>query len=176
MIAVSAKVAWGWVLAYGILSLLIGVVALFNPAITGLATGILLGISLLLYGVFAIVVGLSPLARRARWIELLLGVLAIAVAVVVLFNPFAGALSLVWAIGAWLLVIGVLEIIAAFNAAQDRGWRLLLGVVDALLGAYLLFLNPASGLVFLAVLFGISFLFRGVFLLLLAFKLRRLEV
>lgn len=170
----APRAAWGWVLVYGILTSIIGVIALLNPVVTGLATGVLLGFSLLIYGVFAVVAGFSSLATRSRWIEILLGVLALVAGVIVLVNPFAGALSLVWAIGAWLLVIGIFEIIAAVKTAQDRGWRLFLGVVDALLGAYLLFTGPGAGLVFLAVMFGISFLFRGAFLIALALGLRRL--
>ena len=37
---------WGWVLAYGLLVMLIGIFALLNPAATGLATGILFGLML----------------------------------------------------------------------------------------------------------------------------------
>jgi uncharacterized membrane protein HdeD (DUF308 family) len=169
-----SPIAWGWLLAYAILTLIIGLVALLNPVATGLATGLLMGVSLLFYGAFAIVAGVSSLAGRARWLEILLGVLALVASVVVLLNPFAGALSLVWAIGAWLLLIGVLEVVAAFKASQDRGWRLFLGAMDLLLGAYLLFTGPAAGLIFLAVVFGLSFLLRGVFLVALALGLRRL--
>jgi uncharacterized membrane protein HdeD (DUF308 family) len=43
------------------------------------------------------------------------------------------------------------------------------------LGGFLLFSGPASSLVFLAGIVGISFLFRGVFLIILALGLRRLS-
>jgi Uncharacterized conserved protein len=166
---------WAWVLAYGILVVLIGLLALANPAATGLATGVLLGLVLLLYGGAAIAAGLSPLSGRARWIEIALGVLALAAGVATLINPFAGALSLIWVVGAWLLVAGIFEVIGGLRAAHDRGWRLLLGVVDIALGAIPMFSSPASGLVFLAVLVGISFIMRGIFLTVLAFSLRRLK-
>ncbi|MPT48978.1 MAG: hypothetical protein E2598_11255 [Sphingobium sp.] len=168
------KTGWGWVLAYAVLVTLIGVLALTNPVITGLATGVMLGVTLLIYGGFAIAAGISSLKGRARWLELLLGALALITAFIVLINPFAGALSLVWAIGAWLLIAGILEIISAVKTQYDRGWRLFLGVLDSILGGFLLFSSPATGLSFLAAIVGISFLFRGVFLAMLALGLRRI--
>ncbi|PBN42267.1 HdeD family acid-resistance protein [Sphingobium sp. D43FB] len=165
---------WGWILAYGLIVIVIGLFALINPLATGLATGILLGVMLVVYGVAAMAAGLSSLASRARWIELLLGLLGVLVGVVTIFNPFAGALSLVLLIGAWLLVSGIFQIVSAVRVAHDRLWRLLLGAVDVVLGGLLLFSGPGTGLVFLAVVVGVSFLFRGVFLIVLALGLRKL--
>lgn len=168
------RTGWGWILAYAVLVILIGILALANPIATGIATGVLFGLMLLLYGALAIAAGLSSLSKRARWVEILLGVLALIGGFIVLFNPFAGALSLVWAIGAWLLVAGIFEIVGAIRVAQDRGWRLFLGIIDALLGALLLFSGPATGIAFLAIAVGLSFLFRGLFLILLALGIRKL--
>ena len=165
---------WGWIFAYGALVILIGILALANPLATWLATGVLFGLMLLLFGVAAVASGLSSLSQRARWIEIALGALAVIVGLVVLFNPFAGALSLVWAIGAWLLVAGIFQIVGAIRVAQDRGWRLFLGIVDTLLGALLLFGGPAVGAVYLAIAVGLSFLIRGVFLIFLALAVRKL--
>ncbi len=169
-----ARAGWGWILAYAVLVGLIGILALFNPVATGFATGLLLGLLLLFYGGSAIASGLSSLSRRARWIEIVLGLLALVAGVFILFNPLLGALSLVWVIGAWLLVAGIVQVVAAFRAPHDRGWRLLLGVVDAVLGALLLFSGPVTGLAFLAIAVGISFLFRAVFLGVLALGIRRM--
>lgn len=168
------KSAWGWVLAYGILVILIGLLALFNPLATGLATGILFGVLLLIYGVLAIASGVSSMAARGRWMEILLGVLAIAGGIAVLLAPYAGAWSLVWALGFWLIVSGVFQIVAAMQSSIDKGWRLFLGVLDIVLGAFLVFADPASSLLYLAAIVGISFIFRGAFLISLAFALRKL--
>ncbi|MDF0543961.1 HdeD family acid-resistance protein [Sphingobium sp. H39-3-25] len=173
-ISPSLSSSWGWILAYAVLVIVIGLLALCNPLATGLATGILFGFILLVYGVIAIAAGLSSLATRARWIEILLGVVALLAGMIVLFNPFAGALSLAWAIGAWLLLSGIFQISGAFRAAYDRGWRLFLGILDVVLGAWLLFSSPGTALAFLAVAVGLSFLFRGMFLVTLAVGLRKL--
>ncbi|HKT85400.1 MAG TPA: DUF308 domain-containing protein [Novosphingobium sp.] len=162
----------GWVLAYGALLVVAAVIVLLNPLVAGLATGLMLGIVLVFYGVAAIVSGFTSLSGRARWLEILLGVLALAAGVYSLFNPVAGALSLVWAIGAWLFIAGIFQVIAAFKARHDRGWRLFLGVVDVVLGLLLLFSSPATGLVFVVFAVAFSLMLRGVFLILLAIGLR----
>ena len=90
-----------------------------------------------------------------------------------MLNPVAGALSLVWAIGVWLLVSGGFQIAFALKARHDKGWRLLLGVVDVLLGLILITSNPAVGLAFLAVIVAISLGIRGIFLIQLGRALKR---
>ena len=100
--------------------------------------------------------------------------MSLVAAAITFFKPFAGALTLVALIGAWLLIIGVFEIVGAFQSAHDRGWRLLLGVLDTVLGGLLLFSDPATGLAFLALAVGLSFLLRGTFLIILAMGLRRI--
>ncbi len=174
-LAQASGKAWGWVLAYGILLLLIALVVIANPLVAGVATGLLIGVVLVIYGIAAIAAGWTSLSQRARWVEVLLGLLALVAGIFAIFNPVAGALSLVWAIGAWLTVSGGFQIAFALKARHDRGWRLFLGVLDVVLGLILLFSNPATGLAFLAVIIMISLVVRGVFLILLANTLRKLS-
>jgi uncharacterized membrane protein HdeD (DUF308 family) len=93
--AVRPTTGWGWVLAYGIVVILVGLLALSNPLATGVATGFLIGTLLIVYGAFATFASLSYLSGRARWIELILGIMGLLAGAVTIFNPFAGALSLV---------------------------------------------------------------------------------
>ena len=165
---------WIGVLAYGILLVFGGIVAFFNPIAAGFATGVLFGMGLILYGVFAIAAGVSALSTRSKILEILLGIIAILAGAFVLFDPFQGAASLGWAIGLWLLVSGILQLIYVFQGGHDRIWRALLGVIDIVLGGYLVISGPITGLAFVAALVGFSFLFRGFFLMSLAFTLRRI--
>lgn len=170
----APRTGWGWILVYGLLLVATGCLALLNPAGTGLATGVFLGAVLTSYGILAIISGLSALSERGRWVEILLGALAVLAGILILFTPFAGAFSLIWALGFWLLASGVIEIGAAVKGTFDRGWRIVLGLLDMILGGWLVFSGPASGLFFLAGLIGISLLCRGLFLVVLAFEIRRL--
>jgi len=173
-LAQASGKAWGWVLAYGVLLLLIALIVISNPLVAGVATGLLIGVVLVIYGIAGIASGWTSLSQRARWLEVLLGLLAIVAGVFAVMNPVAGALSLVWAIGAWLTVSGGFQIAFALKSRHDRGWRLFLGALDVVLGLILLFSNPATGLAFLAVIIMISLVVRGVFLIMLAMSLRKL--
>ena len=156
------------------LLLLAGCVALLHPLATSLATGLLLGGSLIAGGAFAALAGLTDLRGRGGWLYLVLGLLAVAAGLVVMFNPFAGALSLVWAIGAWLVVGGILELFGGLSARRGKLWLILFGLVDIMIGVVLMFADPFSALFFLAVAVGLSFVLRGVGLILYALALRRL--
>lgn len=128
---------------------------------------------LFIYGIAAIAAGSSPMLKKLGRLEIFTGGLAVVANVVVIF-PVAGTVSLAWMIGTWLCVWGFLHVIYAINAKQDRAWRLPLGLVDAVLGALLLFSGPTAALTFIAALVGLSFLFRGALLLLLSMSMRRL--
>lgn len=167
--------AWAWILAYGILLLVVALIVLTNPLFAGVATGIMLGLVLTFYGIAAIAAGMTTMASRARWTEILLGVLALAAGLFSLFDPVAGAASLVWAMGAWLLVAGILQLIAGSKARHDRGWRIGMGILDVILGLLLMLSGPITGLAFLALIVAISLTVRGIFLILIAMTLRKAE-
>ena len=165
--------AWGWILAYGILLIAGGILAFLNPLATGFAAGVIFGVVLLAYGVFAILAGLSAFSTRAKVLELLLGILAIAAGIFTLLDPLQGAASLAWVIGFWLLVSGLFQLLFGLRGPHDRAWRLALGVIDIALGAYLMASGPLAGFAFVAAIVGFSFLFRGFFLVTLAFALKK---
>jgi uncharacterized membrane protein HdeD (DUF308 family) len=167
-----AGTGWGWTFVAGIVLVLAGLVAILHPFATGLATGILLAWSLIAGGIFALIAGLTDLRARGGWLFAILGTLAVLAGVVVMVNPFAGALSLVWAIGAWLVVSGILELLGGIGDRHGRTWLILFGLVDILIGVLLMFMDPFSALFFLAVAVGISFVLRGGGLALFGLGLR----
>ena len=171
--ATHAPNAWGWVLAYGALLLIVALAVLVNPLIAGVGAGIMIGLVLTLYGIAAIAAGLTSMSTHSRWTEVILGVIALVAGLFSLFNPVAGALSLVWAIGVWLLVAGVLQLIAGSKTRFNRGWRIGMGVLDIVLGLVLLFSGPVTGLAFLAAIVAITLAVRGVFLVLIAMEMNK---
>jgi len=164
---------WGWVMGYGVLLLVVALVVLVNPLVAGVATGLILGVMLVVYGVAAMASGWTSLSSRGRWAEVLLGAIALVAGIFAIADPVAGALSLVWAIGLWLLVSGGFQIAFALRSRHDRGWRLFLGMLDVVLGLVLLLSSAATGLAFLALVVAVSFTVRGVFLIVLARELKR---
>lgn len=173
---ISRSAGWGWLLAYGVLVAAIGLLALLNPLATGAATGFLIAIGLTFYGVMAIATAIFLMIGGARWLELLLGVVALVAAGELFANPVAAALFLVSVIGLWMVISAVFHIVSAIRLPIHRGWRLTLGVVELVLGGFLLFDTETTGLFALSVLVGLSFMSRGLLLAMAALALRRGDV
>ncbi|WP_114952447.1 HdeD family acid-resistance protein [Sphingosinicella terrae] len=166
---------WGWVLVLGIVLVVAGVLAILQPIATSLATGIILAWLLIAGGIFAVVAGMTDLRAVGGWIYVLLGLLSVLAGIIVMINPFSGVLSLVWAIGAWLVLAGLLQLAGAARAPAGKGWLVFLGLVDIILGIALMIMDPFSALFFLAVAIGVSFVVRGAGAILFALGLRRLS-
>lgn len=151
----------GWDYLPGIAFIVIGALALTMAPLTSLATGIYVGAMLCVAGAFGLIGGLSHVRKGGAWLAVLLGLLSLIVGLTFLYNPAAGAVTLVWMIGAWLLVGGMLEIATAFTTPAGKGWLILVGLVDLALGATVLLMDPSSAFAFLGYYVGISFIFRG---------------
>ena len=70
---------WGWVLAYGIVTLLAGIAALAWPGATLLVIAVLFGVQLIVSGIFRFVAALASdeLAGGSRVLLALLGILSV---------------------------------------------------------------------------------------------------
>lgn len=163
-----------WLLAVlGVVSLVCGLLAIVYPDITLLAVGIIFGFYLLMAGVFELVDAIvgDPASRA---LSAIVGVVALIAGLICLRRPGESLLAIVVVLGAYLIVTGVARLVRALASVEHRGWSLLSAVVDLVLGVLILSW-PDESLVTLAILFGISLIFRGVFALVGAFQLRKLR-
>ncbi|MDT5032550.1 MAG: hypothetical protein QOC94_2721 [Actinoplanes sp.] len=170
-----------WVVALrGALAILFGVTALVWPGITLFALVLIFGAYSLVDGVFTLAAALGRRDRGATdtggrtWL-FVQGVAGIVIGVLAFVWPGITALALLWLIGIWAIVIGVLEVIAAIRLRRElrREWLLgLSGAATALFGI-LLIAWPAAGVLTLIALIGISAVVFGVALLAFAVRLRR---
>src|SRR5215212_9659619 len=120
-----------------------------------------------------------PVLSRNWWVLALRGLAAIVFGVlaglVAAFWPGLTALALLYFIAAWAIVSGILEIVGAIRLRQEieGEWALgLSGVLSVLFGVLLAAIPAPAGLLSLVWLIGAYALAFGVFLLVLAFRLR----
>lgn len=107
---------WGWLLIGGLIGIIIGIITFFWPGITALILLDLIAIWAILMGIFYFVVAFAYHQPAGREILLIIaGVLSLLFAAILLFRPVAAALGLVWVIGLYAIVIGILWIIRAFR-------------------------------------------------------------
>jgi uncharacterized membrane protein HdeD (DUF308 family) len=98
-----------WLALVGVLGIVAGIVTFFWPALTVLVLVTVIGAWSLARGLLEIV-GAITLRKEIKneWLLILHGAAAMLFGIVVLFRPAAGALALIWLIGALAIASGVL--------------------------------------------------------------------
>lgn len=152
---------WGWIMAYGIVSVTVGLAALLWPFAATYAATVVTGALLFTSGVFAIAAGLFGRGAEQRGYAVLFGLVSVLVGAIMLFEPVTGALSLTLMVAVWLGVRGVLEIVWGVRAARRRWMLIAMGAVNLLLAAFILMTVPWSALTLPGFILGVSFLFGG---------------
>jgi uncharacterized membrane protein HdeD (DUF308 family) len=161
---------WWLFLIVGVVSIAAGILAIVYPDITLLALGLFIGVGLLFAGALDIAEAIAG-GEESRALNAIVGVLSIIAGVICLRRPGESLLALVIVLGVYLIVAGIVRFIRSFQELEDRAAMMGLGIIDAILGILILSL-PKLSLVTLAVLFALSLLARGLFMVFLAFKLR----
>jgi uncharacterized membrane protein HdeD (DUF308 family) len=111
----------GMLILQALVSIGTGIVTFLWPGITAVALTFLIA-------AWALVTGILELAAAVRlrhaitneWLLVVDGVLSVLVAIVLLINPAVGAVTLVWAIGWFAIVSGVLLIALSFRLRRRQ--------------------------------------------------------
>ena len=107
---------WWALLIAGIASVVIGVISLSNPSITGIALVYLIAVKALINGVLEIAAAIELRHFiEGEWMMVISGILSILFGIVLFASPNQGALAMLWVIGIFAIVIGIWLIIFAFH-------------------------------------------------------------
>jgi uncharacterized membrane protein HdeD (DUF308 family) len=107
---------WWVLLLEGILSVIAGVVAFVIPGITALVLLMLIAAWAIVTGVFEIAAAIQLRKEiKGEWLLALAGIASILFGVVLFINPGPGAIALVWLIGVYAIVFGVLLLALGFR-------------------------------------------------------------
>ena len=111
----ARRQGWATVLE-GVVGILAGLVAFFSPGLAALALVYVIAVWAVLTGVLELVAAVRLReVIQGEWLLALAGIASIAFGVVMLIAPAAGALAIVWFVGAYALVFGILLIGLAFR-------------------------------------------------------------
>ena len=166
---------WGWLLALGILMIILGAIAIAAPVAATIAVQFMLGWLLVITGIAEGIHAFMVRGWRGFLLELPSAVLYLGVGILLLVNPLEGALALTIVLAAFLGVEGIFKIIMAMRVRDHDGWGWLLasGILSVILGVLIWAQWPASGLWVIGLLVGIQLLFTGWSLVMLALAARR---
>ncbi len=157
----------GWLIALGIIMMLAGAAAIVAPLIAALAVTTLLGWLLLIGGVLQLMHSVRCRSFGPFLWEFLLALLYVFTGCILLFYPLQGVVTVTVVFAVFLIIGGLLEIVAALNwrPARHWGWLLLNGILALILGGLIWSGLPGTAVWTLGMLVGINLLFRGVSLL-----------
>jgi uncharacterized membrane protein HdeD (DUF308 family) len=100
---------------FGVLSIFLGIYLLTRPLAGVAVLTIIFAAWALMFGIIDLILGfkLTELKQSQSWLFYTAGALSIVFAIFILFNPIQGSLTIVWAIGLYSLVVGI---ITGYNA------------------------------------------------------------
>jgi len=151
--------AWWLLLLIGLISIAAGVVVLAKPSDSLTTLAVIAGIFVLVDGFFDLVLSIGGRTEN-RGLAAILGVLGVVVGVLLIRHPFGGVLAIALLIGIWLIAMGVVRLIGAFER-EHRFWNIVLALIEVAAGIVIVS-TPPIGFATLALLVGIAFIANGV--------------
>ena len=112
----------GWVIALGVGMMMLGVLAMASPLVTGIAIAWMVGFLMLVGGVTRIVFAFRAQSWGLGILCVLLGGLGILAGLLTLAHPLLGLGFLTLLLAGYLVVEGVTEAIFAFQMRPLPGW------------------------------------------------------
>ncbi len=169
------EATWGWwlLVLVGVLSITAGVIVLFKPGESLATLAVIVGIFMLVDGILEIA---SSFFRGTtnRGLVALFGVITAIVGVLLIRHPIAGVAAVALLIGLWLITIGVIRFVTAFEEAAHRFWLAVAGLVEILAGIVIVS-TPEIGFATLAILVGIGFILNGIAVIALGWTMQEVR-
>jgi uncharacterized membrane protein HdeD (DUF308 family) len=166
---------WGWILALGIVYLVVGFIALGSVVTATAASVFIVGIMMVIAGVAEVINAfqIKTWGKFVLWV--ILGALYIIAGFVTIQNPLLAAAFLTLLLGAVLAGSGIMRVVLAFSMKEGTAWiwLVLSGAVTFLLGVIILYRWPVSSLYVLGLFLGIDLVIAGASWISVSLGLRR---
>ena len=168
---------WWLLVLNGVLAVLVGAAAFLWPGMTFVVLVLLFGAFAFVQGVLTLSFGLVAAGETDNWWTLVLsGIVGIAAGVLTFAKTADMALALVYVIGMWAIVTGLLGIVGAIKLRKIVTDEWLLGfggVLSIIFGALVLF-QPVAGALAVTYMFGLYGVLLGVTQIVLGIRLHGL--
>jgi uncharacterized membrane protein HdeD (DUF308 family) len=163
---------WGLVLGMGVLSIIIGVLAITQTAATLVTIAIFFAAWLFVSGIFSVVRAFTQDASAsARVLSAVIGMLSIIVGFALLRSPFQSLEVMIFVLGVVWVAQGIVTFVSAFEHKEGRGWGIFMGLLGIIAGIVVLE-YPGMSAATLALFGGIWLIILGGMQIYAAFKLR----
>lgn len=169
---------WGWFFAWGILLVLLGVLAITYSAATTVVSVVFFGFLLAISGV--VIIFDSFKSSWGKWsvfsMHLAMGILYLAAGVILIKGPLAGSITLTLLLAIFYIVLGLFRTVSCLTReVSNRGWRLVSSILTLILGILILIEWPMSGLFIIGLFIGIDLIFTGWIFIVSALTARQVK-
>jgi uncharacterized membrane protein HdeD (DUF308 family) len=139
---------WGWLLALGILFIVLGVIGIGMAFALTVASLIVFAVLLLVGGGVQVVQAFQSKGWKSVVLHLLIAILYLFAGVAVLQDPLLASLVLTLMLAGIILAIGVVRVVIAIQMRGSKGWGFVLlgGIVSIALGVLIYMQWPVSAL------------------------------
>jgi uncharacterized membrane protein HdeD (DUF308 family) len=163
-----------WLIAIAVVFILLGIFAILEPVVAGLAVAFLVGWLLIFGGVAHLIAAFSGRGSRVIW-AVILGILYFAGGIYFLTHPLLGLGGLTLLLASIILLEAAIELIAYFRAPKEARptWMLVNAVVTLLLGGLIWLHWPSSSEWAIGTLVGVNLLMTGISRLMVGTTARR---
>jgi len=149
---------------YGVIAIILGILAMLAPGLTGLSITFFLGMLVLGGGVVRMIWAFQAGNFGKGALMFAIGALTLLCGIVLIANPLLTAGMLTVMIAIYLMLDGIVEIAGGFQvwSKPGSGWMIFGGIVSILLGGMLWGQYPLSGPYALGILLGIKLFLVGL--------------
>jgi uncharacterized membrane protein HdeD (DUF308 family) len=163
---------WGLAVVMGVVSIVLGFLAMFYPGATIVTVAIFFAAWLFVSGFYEVITSFTRDGDTgSRVLHAIIGVLSVIVGFALLRTPFQSVEVFIFVLGIFWLVQGVMTFVSAFSQKHGRNWRLFMGLLGILAGIIIL-TYPISSAVTLAFIGGIWLVVLGFMQIFAGFQLR----
>jgi uncharacterized membrane protein HdeD (DUF308 family) len=153
---------WGWILALGIVLIVVGTLAIAMPLAASLASAVAFGALFLVGGIAQLIGAFWTRDWSGFFLNLLMGVIYLVLGLVFLRHPGEALMAMSLFLACALMVSGLFRIIGSLMSQFPQwGWTLAGGAINLLLGIYIYSMWPLDSFIIIGLFVGIDMIFTG---------------
>lgn len=155
----SSRVGTAW----GFAVMILGMLAIMTPFVSGIAVTMLLAVVVTAAGLAITLYAVKAGSFGKGILQFLFGGITILAGISMFFTPAESMMTLTMVLLAYFVVDGIFSIVAGFSAkpADGWGWIVVSGIASIVLGGLMWAKWPMTGAIAIGVLLGIRLIFTG---------------
>jgi len=163
-LANAAKAGGKNMTIFGVIAMILGMLAMLMPGLTGISIVFLLGVLVFVGGIVRIIWAFQAGSLGKGLLMFAIGGLTLLCGIALLANPLFGSAVLTIMLALYFILDGISEVVAGIKLRPGSGWGWMLfgGIVSIWLGIMIWGQFPLSGVWAIGILLGIKLFFVGL--------------